>query len=252
MAKQPLILTCEICGEKFEAHARRKVVHCRECAKKLRRKGLGPVQIRRKPVAGTVSIKSEAKEIAWERGEKDLVYYLNRFNRHPKYDGVVPPDLDKITDEDRRIANQIAAKMPAETWAQIVGKSIAQISNWDLLNMTDSEWQSRRDVVCQVLGALLGHRGIGVARLTKALHRKRPNLIPVCDSVVQKALGADVGNKTDRLIACMDRLRTIGRKYLATLQKLQKLSKQRGSEMTELRILELLYWVQFGPYPLAN
>jgi len=252
MAKQLLILTCEICGEKFEAHAGRKVVHCRKCAEKLRRKGLGPVQIRRKPVVNTVLIRSKAKEIEWERSEKDLIYYLKRFNRFPTYDGVVPSELNKITDEDRRIANQIAARISVKTWGQIVGQSIAQIGNWDLLGMSDSEWRGRKEVIRQVLDALLGHPGIGVARLTKALHRKRPNLIPICDSVVLNALGVCASNKADAIIACMDRLRTIGRKHLSRLQELRKLSKQHEAEMTELRILELLYWVQFGPFPSAN
>ncbi len=118
--------------------------------------------------------------------------------------------------------------------------------------MNDSEWQNRKMVIHQVLDGLLGHTGIGVARLTKALHCKRPNLIPVCDSVVLNALGVSSGDKTDRLIACMDRLQITGRKQISSLQELRKISKQRGAEMTELRILELLYWVQFGPFPSPN
>lgn len=249
MTRQLLTLTCEICNKKFEAHVHRKVVHCRECAEKLRRKGIGPVQSKRKPTANPIFGKPHAKEIAWENSERDLVYYLNRFNRYPTYDGVMPSDLDDITDEDRRIANQIAARMSAKTWAQILPHSIMQIGNWDLLHMSDSEWQSREEVIRQVLGVLLGHPGIGVARLTKALHRKRPGLIPVCDSVVLNVLGVGAGSKSDRIIACMERLRTIGRKHLFRLQELRELSKQHRAEMTELRILELLYWVQFGPFP---
>ncbi len=252
MAKQLLTLICETCGKKFEAHAHRRVVYCQECAEELRRKGQGPIQIKRKPAANQIFGKPHAKEIAWEHSERDLIYYLNRFNRFPTYDGVMPSDPDRITDEDRRLANQIAARMSAETWAQIVGQSIAQIGDWNLLNMSYFEWESCKLVVLQVLGVLLGHPGIGVARLTKALHRKRPNLIPVCDSVVLNALGIGGVNKTDRIIACMDRFRIIGRKQLSNLQELRKLSKQHGAEMTELRILELLYWVQFGPFPSAN
>jgi len=56
----------------------------------------------------------------------------------------MPPDLDQITDEDRRLANKIAARMSAETWSPIVGESIAQIGDWNLLNMGNLEWQSRK------------------------------------------------------------------------------------------------------------
>ena len=129
MAKQLLTLICETCGRKFEAHARRRVMHCQECGEELRRKGLGPVQIERRTSANPISSKIQAKEIAWERSESDLTYYLKRFNRFPTYDGVTPSDLDQITDEDRRIANKIAARMSAKTWAPIVGLSIAQVGD---------------------------------------------------------------------------------------------------------------------------
>lgn len=231
------------------AHAER--AYTRECAENLRRRGLGPAQITRGTSAKAPYSNAQAKEICWEQAEKYLAYYLKRFNRFRAYDGVTPSDLDRITDEDRQLANKIAARMSAKTWAQITDtdKSIAKIGDWDLLNMDDQEWQSRKGVDRDVLTALLMHPGIGVARLTKALHRKRPKLIPICDSVVQNALGVCAGNKADRIIACMDQFRIVGRKHMSRLQELQELSKQLQAEMTELRILELLYWVQFGPFP---
>lgn len=246
MAKQLITLVCETCGRKFEAHAHRRIVHCQECAEELRRKGLGPVQIKRRTSG---SSKIQEKGICWGQSESNLAYYLQRFNRFPVYDGVMPTELDQITDEDRRLANKIAARMSAKTWAPVVSETIAQVGDWDLLNMSDFEWQSRKEVIHQVLGILLRHRGIGAARLTKALHRKRPKLIPICDNVVLRALGVEPGNKADRIIACMDRFRVVGRKQQSRLQELRKLSRQLGAEMTELRILEVLYWVQFGPFP---
>jgi len=250
VAKRAITLVCEICHRQFEAHARRRVVHCQECARDLRSKGQGPRHIQRKgpanlPCSGSI----QTKEISWERADHNLAYYLKRFSRFPTYDGVIPSDLDQITDEDRRIANKIAARMSAKTWAPVKGRSIARIGDWDLLNMSDLEWQSRKEVIREVLGTLLGHPGIGVARLTKALHRKRPKLIPICDSVVLEATGVEPVNEADTIIDCMDRLRVTGREQLSRLQELRESSKRLHSEMTELRILELLYWVQFGPFP---
>lgn len=252
MAKKPLTLTCEACGKKFEAGARRKIVRCRECAEEIRHRGLGPVQIKKRPVTSPFFSKPIIKEIAWEHADRDLSYYLARFNRYRVYDGVIPSDLDKVTDEDRRMANQIAARMSANTWAQIVGQSIAPIGNWDLLRMTDLEWQRRAEVIHEVLGGLLEHPGIGVARITKGLHRKRPNLIPVCDSVVLDAMGVGAGHKADRVTICMERLRSIGCQQIHRLTELRQISRQHEAEMSELRILELLYWVQFGPFTSAN
>lgn len=256
VARRLITLICEICGKKFEAHARRKNVHCRECAEDLRRKELGPVQIKRGISPDPAHSNVQAKEICWEQAEEDLAYYLERFKRFRAYDGVAPFDLDRITDEDRQLANKIAARMSAEIWAPVVrpgiSATIARVGDWDLLVMADFEWQSRKRVIHQVLDVLSNHPGIGVARLTKALHRKRPRLIPICDSVVLKTLGVYAGNTADRIIACMDKFRIVAREHMSRLQELREVSKQMQAEMTELRILELLCWVQFGPFPRAG
>jgi hypothetical protein len=223
-------------------------VHCQECAEELRRKGQGPVQVKRTAPVRPPHNNLPAKELCWEQAESDLAYYLKRFNRFPAYDGVAPSDLDRTTDEDRQLANKIAARMSVRTWAPVVDQPIAEVGDWDLLNMSELEWRRRKEAIHEVLRALLRHPGVGVARLTKALHRKRPNLIPICDSVVLEALGVRTTSKVDAIIACMEEFRIIGRKHTSRLQKLRELLKQFQAQMTELRILELLYWVQFGPF----
>jgi len=249
VAKRFITLTCEVCHRKFEARARRKSDHCSECAEELRREGQGPVQTKRTATAGSPHMDLPAKEICWEQAESGLTYYLQRFNRFPTYDGVTPSDTDRITDQDRQLANNIAARVSATTWAPVIGQSLAGIGNWNLLNMSGLEWQRHREAIREVLQTLLIHPGIGVARLTKALHRKRPDLIPICDSVISKALGVRSVSKADAIITCMERFRVVGLKHTSTLRSLRGLSKQLQAEMTELRILELLYWVQFGPFP---
>lgn len=249
MTKRPITLVCEKCSEEFEARARRRVVHCRKCAEDLRTKDEGPVQMQRRisansPYDGNI----QAKEIPWTRAEDNLAYYLDRFRRFPAYDGAVPSELHRITDEDRHLANKIGARVSAKTWAAVIGDPIAQIGDWDLLNMTDLEWQSRKEVIREVLNTFLGRKGIGVARLTKALHRKRPKLIPICDSVILEALGVKSGTKAGRIIDCMDRFRIIGREELSRLKGLRQASERLHCGMTELRILEILYWVEFGPF----
>ena len=253
MTKRTIRLVCEICAKEFAAHANRMVVHCPECAEDLRSRGQGPRQIRRKNSFKLLNCGSvKPREISWEKAEADLIYYLKRFNRFPVYDGVIPYKLDQITDEDRQLANKIAARMSAKTWAPCIGLSITQIGDWDLLITTRREWQSYKEIIREVLEPLLEHPGIGVARLTKALHRKRSKLIPICDSVVLEALGVEPANKVDSIIGCMERLRVTGQEQLSRLKNLRVYSKQHHSEMTELRILELLYWVQFGPFSLTN
>ena len=98
----------------------------------------------------------------------------------------------------------------------------------------------------QLFDAFADIRGVGFSKMTKALHPKRPALIPMLDSVVQKyledddlgihalfgerALGLVRGYKRD-----LDRNRTAVR---ALRQELAR----RSYELTEVRILDLLIW----------
>ena len=43
----------------------------------------------------------------------------------------------------------------------------------------------------QLFGAFAGIRGVGMSKMTKALYRKRPALIPILDSIVQRYLEDD-------------------------------------------------------------
>ncbi len=48
-------LKCEVCGKEFEATKERPINICFECIEKLRKKGLGPVQLLgRKEVKGLI------------------------------------------------------------------------------------------------------------------------------------------------------------------------------------------------------
>ena len=237
---------CEICGKEFEASHRRKQIHCPLCAESLRSRGLGP----RQQISQTAQrINPEVKEIDWSSANNTLLYYLERFNRYSVYDGIIPNEMDLLTDDDRHLANQIAARMGIDVWMPIIGQSISNIQQWDLLSMTDIEWQCCKEVVRKEIPNLL-HKGIGIARLTKALHRKRPQLIPICDSVLCKALNVGNNDEVDTLVECMSKLRSIGQANEWLLGELQMKYKAKGYDLSELRILEILYWVQYGPFPV--
>jgi hypothetical protein len=98
----------------------------------------------------------------------------------------------------------------------------------------------------QLFGAFADIRGVGFSKMTKALHPKRPALIPLLDSFVQtylqdddlgkdapfgeRALGLVRGYKRD-----LDRNR-------AGLRAIRNELASRGHELTEVRILDLLIW----------
>jgi hypothetical protein len=89
-------------------------------------------------------------------------------------------------------------------------------------------------------------RGVGFSKMTKALHRKRPALIPMLDSVVQRYLKDDdlgpeapFGERAFELVHGYKRDLDSNRAALrAVRQKLARLDYV----LSEVRILDLLIW----------
>jgi hypothetical protein len=190
----------------------------------------------------------DGREIA--AAGKKLRYYLNRFNRFSGYDGISPRSRDIITDQDRQLANKLAARRDLKCWAPLVGQSIEKVDSvWDLFRLSDQEYENARVVAKAVLNPFLTHRGIGVPALTKGLHRKRPNFIPVCDRVLLHIFRIEPDMKNpETAIACMDKLREVGTANLGSLEKLASTSGSLGQPPTSLRILDAITWLEWGPF----
>jgi hypothetical protein len=98
----------------------------------------------------------------------------------------------------------------------------------------------------QLFDAFAGISGIGFAKMTKSLHGKRPALIPILDSVVQRHLAEDdpgaqasFGERAIGLTRGYKRDLDSNRSALgATRLELAR----RGHDLTEVRILDLLIW----------
>jgi transposase len=97
-------------------------------------------------------------------------------------------------------------------------------------------------------------RGVGFSKMTKALHPKRPALIPMLDSVVQAYLTRDdpdarssgsFGERATALVRSYKR--EVDRNRLA-LRQLQRELAARSYRLTEVRVLDLLIW----SLPAAN
>lgn len=90
-------------------------------------------------------------------------------------------------------------------------------------------------------------RGVGFSKMTKALHRKRPALIPMLDSVVQTYLtkgdpegsSGSFGYRATELVRSykldLDRNR-------AALHEIRRELAGREYRLTEVRILDLVIW----------
>jgi hypothetical protein len=180
--------------------------------------------------------------------EDPLRVVLGFLNAHGHLDVSEPARPGSFGESDLRLANRGGARISAAEIAAILerrraieralgaiapGASLAGAAN-------SVPWLPLR----QLSDAFADIRGVGFAKMTKALHPKRPALIPMLDSVVQKylrdddpgaqalfgerALGFVHGYKRD-----LDRNRTAVRVVRQELAR-------RSYRLSEVRILDLL------------
>ena len=97
-----------------------------------------------------------------------------------------------------------------------------------------------------LFGAFADIRGVGLSKTTKALHPKRPALIPMLDSVVQRYLAEDdPGARSPFGERAVELVRGYGRdvaRNQAPLGAVRVDLARRGYDLTEVRILDLLIW----------
>ena len=91
-------------------------------------------------------------------------------------------------------------------------------------------------------------RGVGFSKMTKALHLKRPALIPMLDSVVQEYLTTDDPATSSpesfgaRAIALVRSYKRDLDRNRSALDELKRELATRDYPLTEVRILDLLIW----------
>jgi Family of unknown function (DUF6308) len=90
-------------------------------------------------------------------------------------------------------------------------------------------------------------RGVGFSKMTKALHKKRPALIPMLDSVVQAYLAADAsGPFGERATALVRSYKRDLDRNRSSLRELKRELASHDYEVSEVRILDLLIWSAFS------
>ena len=98
----------------------------------------------------------------------------------------------------------------------------------------------------QLFDAFADIRSVGYSKMTKALHRKRPALIPMLDSVVQKYLQDDDPGANapfgERALALVRGYKRDLDRNRAALRALRRDLARRGYLVTDVRILDLLIW----------
>ncbi|HEY2491208.1 MAG TPA: DUF6308 family protein [Streptosporangiaceae bacterium] len=150
------------------------------------------------------------------------------------------PDLRRANRDGARIsAAEIAAVLERRRAIERALRAIAPQAS--LAGAADSvPWLALR----QLFDAFADIRGVGFAKTTKALHPKRPALIPLLDSIVQKYLtGDDPGAEArfaERAIGLVRGYKRDLDRNRAALRAARQHLATRNYELTEVRILDLL------------
>ena len=179
-----------------------------------------------------------------------LTVVLGLLKAYEPVDAGDPARLVSFGEPDLRLANRAGARISAAQIAAILERrpAIEQAlraiaSDASLAGTADSvPWPPLR----QLFGAFAGIRGVGFSKMTKALYPKRPALIPMLDSVIQKYLqdddlGAQAPFAERGLAFVRGYQRDLDRNQAALRAVRQELAR-RGFELTEVRILDLLIW----------
>jgi hypothetical protein len=127
--------------------------------------------------------------------EDPLGVALGFLEAYPHFDAGDASGSASFGEPDLRLANRGGARISAAEIAAIlerrrtIERALEAIApNASLAGAAeDVPWLPLR----QLFDAFADIRGVGFSKMTKALHRKRPALIPLLDSIVQKYLEDD-------------------------------------------------------------
>ena len=170
-----------------------------------------------------------------------------------RYGGAVIPQASapaSFGEADLRLANRGGARISAAQIAEIlerrrsIERALRSLApDASLIGAADAvPWPA----VERLFDGFADIRGVGFAKATKALHPKRPALIPILDSIVQRYLaeddpGADAAFGERALALVRGYKRDLDRNRVAVRAVRRELAKQ-GHALTGVRILDLLIW----------
>jgi hypothetical protein len=178
-----------------------------------------------------------------------VLEFLEAYSSNEAYDSSGPASFDE---GDLRLANRGGARISATEIATIlerrgeIERALRKIRpDASLAEATSSiPWLP----LTRLFDAFADIRGVGFSKTTKALHGKRPALIPMLDSVVQAYLTRDVpatrapGSFGEHATALVRSFKRDLDRNRAALREIQGELASRTYPLTEVRILDLLIW----------
>jgi hypothetical protein len=182
--------------------------------------------------------------------EDSLELTLGFLEAYPAYDAGVASAPGSFREADLRLANRGGARISAAEIAAILARRRAIERALGAIAPDASLAGAAVAIpwlpLSKLFAAFADIRGVGFAKMTKALHRKRPALIPLLDSVVQRHLGSDDPGRTapfaERALALVQGYKRDVDRNGAALRDVSRELAKRGHAVTEVRILDVLIW----------
>ena len=183
--------------------------------------------------------------------ESPLEVALGFLTAYARYETRGSSGTASFDESDLRLANRGGARISRAEIAEILERrceiehALGEIRPDASLAATDSvPW----DTLTRLFEAFAGIRGVGFSKMTKALHPKRPALIPMLDSVVQAYLTSDEP-ATRPPVTFGERATALVRSYKHDLDRngpalleLQQVLASREYRLSEVRILDIVIW----------
>jgi Family of unknown function (DUF6308) len=170
--------------------------------------------------------------------EHPLEVALEFLAAYPGYEIGDTSGPGSVDESDLRLANRGGARISAAEIAAIHPDA----------TLADETGSIPWIPLTRLFDAFADIRGVGFSKMTKALHPKRPALIPILDSVVQAYLTSDDSETTssglfgERATALVRGYKLDLDRNRAPLHELQRELASRTYRLTEVRILDILIW----------
>ena len=166
------------------------------------------------------------------------------------YDLVRVEEDNSLTIGDIRLANRMVARMKPEIVQSVMNRAesinsvLAHIPAGLDLSNSAIPWVALNDLFRAALGPQ-----VRAARATKILHKKRPHLIPILDSVVvsycQSVNRHSGGDEASMMVDCLRTIKTDIEKNLDTFRRLIAVTNLK---LTVVRVHDILVWAYSREY----
>jgi hypothetical protein len=183
--------------------------------------------------------------------------FVGKDGSYQSYDLAAVEHDDVLTESDIRVANAMIARMSPRVMAGIHARAPVINAALEGVPPTASLAAAEDAIPWQALEGLMramqGIPEVRLARQTKVLHKKRPALIPILDSVVESYLRRvdSVRRSGDPANDAVELIRGYKRELdanLGAIQAIQRDLRRRDIDLTECRLLDLFLWAYSGVY----